>query len=195
MCIDSSLQKCAQPSEPSSFRQQNEIIYIFPSTSQTIFSLLSPCVLAILLFRFSNLKPTNHHQHASTRPNCPMAKSLSSLLAGQSVFFVPHSLGAAGGLRNALAWCDAGRPDVVEQRHIFDRFRNEEQKQKLVEVLQEFPRKSGKTLHKAVGQGYADAVGILLDLEAKPVCNVGGERLSGIEEGEEDSTDMMLSEN
>ena len=99
-------------------------------------------------------------------------------------------------------WWDMAGRDIIDQRHIFDRFSGEEQKGKLRAVLREFPRKGGRILDKAARGGFVDAVVALLDLGVVPIGNGGvyrdedddagepGEGEAGIEresdDGEED---------
>ncbi|KAE9366204.1 ankyrin [Stipitochalara longipes BDJ] len=61
-------------------------------------------------------------------------------------------------------WYDTAGRDVIQQRHIFDGCKGEEQKEKLKEVLNEFPSRGRWVLRKAAQEGYADAIISLLEL-------------------------------
>jgi ankyrin repeat protein len=70
-------------------------------------------------------------------------------------------------MSDPFSYDTAGR-DVIQQRHIFDRYEGEEQKAKLKEVLNEFPSRGPWVLHKAAVEGHADAIVSLLDFGVSP---------------------------
>lgn len=73
-------------------------------------------------------------------------------------------------------WWDMAGRDIIDQRHIFDRFSGEEQRAKLKAVLKEFPRKGGRVLDKAAKGGFVDVVSALLDMGVAPIGNGGVHR-------------------
>jgi ankyrin repeat protein len=69
-------------------------------------------------------------------------------------------------------WYDMAGRDIIRQRHIFDRFEGGEQKEKLGEVLKEFPKKGGKIMEKAAKEGFPGAMINFLELGIRPFGKV-----------------------
>jgi hypothetical protein len=69
-------------------------------------------------------------------------------------------------------WYDMAGRDIIRQRHIFDRFEGGEQKEKLGEVLKEFPKKGGKIMETAAKEGFLGAMINFLELGLRPFGKV-----------------------
>jgi ankyrin repeat protein len=79
-------------------------------------------------------------------------------------------------LRDPL-WYNSAGQDPIQQRHIFDRCHGKEQKEKLKEVLDEFPNRGRWVLNKAAEQGYPNAIVSLLDLGVSLASGDGGDQV------------------